>query len=330
MQNGIQTYLKSEGEFLSTDGKNLIHYYMYEPLQEVLQEKKLTVPLGILQISHGMCEHIERYEEFAEFLCGQGFLVCGNDHLGHGRTVTDPDDYGFFGEKDGWTYLYQDLHILTLLMKRDHPNLPYFLFGHSMGSFIARIYITAFERELNGCILCGSSGGEIMGGVGLRLSEAMISREGSHYRSEKLTELMFGQYCRKIPDRVSDSDWISRDREIVKKYREDPACTFVFTAAGYRDLITMLGQVSKQEWAGQVPNQLPVFLIAGEADPVGDYGKGVEKVFHRLADAGLTDVSLKLYGGARHELLNEINRAEVYEDIFHWISRRISDNQNRG
>lgn len=313
------SYTLSTGTFPSSSGRCSIAYSIYEPKGDVR---------AILQISHGMCEFIQRYENFAEFLSGKGFLVCGNDHLGHGATAPSQEELGYFAPENGWQFPVLDLHKLTEQMKSEHPGAPYFLLGHSMGSFLARMYLAEYGGELDGAILMGTSGGEALGKLGLRLCDIIIRHKGEYYRSRRLNQAMFGLYNSRIPDHQSEFDWITRDRDTVSEYEKNPRNNFVFTARGFRDLIRMLEEVSSEEWAGSVPKSLPILLASGEADPVGGYGKGVEKVFHQLAQAGC-DAQMKLYAGARHELLNEINRQEVYRDIWHWLEQRLLEKKDR-
>lgn len=308
-------YTKSTGFFPSTNGTDNIAYYIYTP-------KKKSDIRGVIQISHGMCEYIVRYEEFADFLTGKGFVVCGNDHLGHGASVSSEEDLGYFAEDEGWQYLPKDLFRFTRIMKRSFPGKPYILFGHSMGSFIARLYITSYGDELDGAIIAGTSGGEILEKLGLGIAKSIAVVKGERFRSEKLNKLLFGLSNEMIPDHRTDFDWVTRDEEIVDKYVADTKCNFVFTASGFIDLIKLLEKVSDPLWAHLVPKKLPLFLVSGDADPVGNYGKGVEHVYESLNEVGC-NVEMRLYEDARHEVLNEINRDEVYSDILAWIEKTL-------
>lgn len=309
------SFQKQVDQFVSSDGKTAISYYIYLPQH--------TDPKAILQISHGMCEFIERYEDFAGFLCRHGFIVCGNDHLGHGNSISSNDDLGYFGEKHGCDYLVTDLYKTMTLVRKEYPGLPYFLLGHSMGSFVARLFLTQYGNELTGAIICGTSGGNSFAGMGIRIAKSISRKKGSRYRSKKLTSLAFQSYNKRIDKPSSEFDWLTTDRQIVFDYEQNPKNNFIFTAAGFRDLFTLLKLVSDKEWAGKVPQNLPLFLVAGEEDPVGAYGKGVRKVCHRLIEAGGQDIALRLYPGNRHEIINESNRLEVYHDIARWMASKI-------
>ncbi|WP_040198238.1 alpha/beta fold hydrolase [Candidatus Soleaferrea massiliensis] len=303
-------YIKKTGQFDSSNGTHKIHYYVYTPVQE---------PRAVLQLSHGMCEYLERYEPFASFLTRNGVLLCGSDHLGHGKSAGSLENLGYFAEKDGWKCLVEDQYRLTQTIKAHYAGLPYFLFGHSMGSFIARAYLTKYASQLDGALICGTSGGEKLGGLGIALTGRIMRSKGPFYRSAKLQDLAFGQYNKRYEDAKTDFDWLTRDESIVHRYMHDPYCNFVFTASGFRDLFTLLKFVSRRRWAYAIPKDLPVLLLSGDMDPVGDYGRGVRKVYERLQKAGLDDVRLKLYPGARHEILNETNCKEVYADVLAWI-----------
>lgn len=306
-------FVKEQQSFLSADGKTRAACYFYLPAA--------GAPRGVVQISHGMCEYLERYEDFARFLCGEGFAVCGHDHLGHGRTAA-PSERGFFAGRDGDLLLPEDLHRMTRMAKERFPELPFFLFGHSMGSFVARRYLVRYGDELDGAVICGTSGSNPAAGAGSRAAGLIAACKGDHYRSRLLNRMTFGSYNRRFPREEGEYAWLSRDREIVRRYASDPLCNFLFTAAGFRDLLALLRGVSGPRWAERVPKELPILLTSGEEDPVGNYGKGVREVESLLRQAGVRDLTVRLYPGARHEILNEINRQEVYADILNWICGR--------
>lgn len=302
---------KSVISFKSANGTDtVIAYYYVCPA---------VVPRAILQISHGMCEYIDRYADFAAFMAKNGFVVCGNDHLGHGATSSGENGIdGYFAEKNGGEFILKDLYTMNTLARKAYPQLPLFLLGHSMGSFFAREYAARYPDTLHAALFVGTGGPNPMAGFGMMLS-ALVSRwKGSTFRSDFLQKMAFGQYLKKIEAPKTQSDWITRDEEIVEKYVHDPKCTFVFTASAFHELLWILKTVNCPQWAKRLDKQLPILLVSGDADPVGDYGKGVAKVFDLLKSAGCNDVSMKLYPGARHEVLNEINRSAVYKDLLEW------------
>ncbi|MBQ7384170.1 MAG: lysophospholipase [Clostridia bacterium] len=304
-----KSYTLKRGSFPSSDGVDNIAYYIFVP-------KK--APHAIVQISHGMCEHIMRYEDFADFLCSEGFVVCGNEHLGHGNTAPDDSHLGYTA-KGGADFILRDLHEMTLLIKREYPSLPLVLLGHSMGSFIARLYLSVYQNEADAAIISGTGGPESPTAMGKLLAKLNILFCGEMNRSELIYNIAFGSYSKRYPKGCSKYLWISRDEEIQSAYAKDKFCTFRFTAGAYYDLFDLLGRVSKKSWAHSLKKELPILMISGNMDPVGNYGKGVMTVYERLKAAEMSDVTLKLYDGGHHEMLNEINRDEVYADILAWL-----------
>lgn len=296
---------KITSSYKSRDEIHSVSYHVWFPEGEVR---------GVIQISHGMCEYVMRYDDFAEYLASHGFVVCGNDHLGHGGSVNSEEELGYFGEKNGWENVVADLHTLTKIMKKNYPDVPYFIFGHSMGSFMARAYCIRYGYELDAAVFCGTSGG-MKGLEGmLTLIDGLKKLQGERYRSSLVDNIAFGTYNRKIPHNKTSYDWISRDTDIVDKYSRDDRCTFIFTLNGFENLMKVLWYVSSSRWYSSFRKNLPVLLISGDADPVGAYGKGVQRVYDKMLENGC-DVKLKLYSGARHELVNETNRSEVYKDV---------------
>ncbi len=309
---GIQT---EELSYFSTDKTDTV--------KATLWFNPVSPPKAVLQITHGMNEYIGRYREFAEYLAENGFAVCGNDHLGHGRTAPSDEKLGYFAPRDGHRYLVEDVHELYLLMRERYPDLPYFLFGHSMGSFITRSYITKYGGELSGYICSGTGGPNPLGKIAVVLAEAEIRRLGEFGRSTFLSNLAFGGYNKRYTEHRTRYDWLTRDTEIVDRYEKDRLCNYVFTASGFRDLFLLLNEISTKAWAKKVPQQLPVHMISGKEDPVGEYGKGVRKVYDLLREAGVENLSLKLYDGCRHEVLNELNRKDTYAELLEWMNARI-------
>lgn len=306
---------KSDISFKSADGINTIAGYFY-----VCPQIK---PRAILQISHGMCEYIGRYDDFAAFMARNGFVVCGNDHLGHGASVGETGTYGYFGDKDGRKYVLQDLHRMNSIACKQHPGLPVVLLGHSMGSFFARLYAVTYPETLQALLISGTGGPNPLGGVGILLTDFLAKLKGPRYRSVFINRLAFGAYLKRIESPATPYDWITSDARIVRSYAADSRCTFVFTVSAFHELMSVLDAVNKPAWAEKVDKQLPVLLFSGDMDPVGDYGKGVEKVYHMLKKADVQDVELRLYRGGRHEMLNEVNREEVYRDVLAWCNARV-------
>lgn len=303
-----------EIRYPSSDGESNIWARIWEP-----EEK----PAFILQLSHGMCEYVDRYAEFAERVADIGGVVYGNDHLGHGNTVGKNGTYGYFAKKDGYMHVIQDLHALTLLAKEQHPGLPVILMGHSMGSVLARLYHAEYPQETAAAIYTGTSGANNLTGLIRFLANVGKFFGRSKKPATMLSYLAFHKYNEKIPNAKSPNAWLTRDDALVEKYDADPWCTFKFTDSAAHDMANIIDGASGEKWAQKLPKKMPVLLASGDMDPVGNYGAGVREVYGWLKDAGMEDVTITLYPEARHEILNETNRGEVYDDILAWIKKVI-------
>lgn len=279
---------------------------------------------GVIQLVHGMQEHIGRYDEFAQVLANNGYIVVGHDHLGHGDTAKSEDDFGYFAKKDGWNHLAEDVHILQNKIAKEYSNLPYIIFGHSMGSLVVRTYLTKYQDNLAGVILSGTSGQK--GGllVGQILTRLIMLFRGDRYRSILLEYLITGSFNKKFKPNRTKADWTTRDEEVVDKYQKDPKCGFNFTTNGYLNLLQGSYYLSKQKNINKTAN-VPILLISGDKDPVGGMGKGVIRVMNMLEKAGLDKVTIRLFKDARHELLNETNKGEVYYVIFNWLNKILDE-----
>ncbi len=293
--------------FNSSTGVDRIHCMIWEN-DEV--EKK-----GVIQLAHGVSEHIGRYDDFAKFLADNGYIVCGNDHLGHGLSARSMEELGFFCEADGDVRMVDDMHILHNIMHKRYPDLPYYLFGHSMGSFCARVYAADFGEELNGLILCGT--GELP-------SAAILAEEPLKMIAEK-TNSMFRLNTSAVTklfnkEEKSDYEWLSYNRENIEKYEADPLCGFALTLSGDRDLVSLANTACNPMWASRVPVGLPILLISGAKDVVGFNGKGVINVCDNLEDAGHKPEVI-LYPGMKHEILNEDEHEKVYNDVLNWLNK---------
>ena len=279
-------------------------------------------PKAILQLSHGMCEFIGRYRDFAAFMAQNGYVVCGNDHLGHGDTAAGPQEYGFFGP-EGRYFVLKDLKQMNEQVRARYPGLPLILLGHSMGSFFARWFAAKYPEAIDGLIISGTGGKNPAASMGIGITGLLSKLRGPTYRSGLVNKMAFGAYLKQIDKPRCAYDWISRDEEIVSRYARDPRCTFIFTVNGFHEMLSVLKEVSSAAWAAQLSKTTPVLLFSGDKDPVGDYGKGVQQVFEWIKAAGVEDVQLKLYPEGRHEMLNEVNRAEVYKDVLTWCSEHV-------
>ncbi len=307
---------KKEFSFRSSSDLCDIFAWSYFP------EKSVELK-GVIQIAHGMAEHHERYEDFIEFLNNNGYAVYINDHLGHGKSVKNDEELGYFGKQDGYLKLVEDMNKLTKIISKECPDLPIILFGHSMGSMLARIYSEKYGKNLNAAIYCGTCGANPAANPGIAIVSTIAKIKGDHYRSEFINKLAFGSYNKRFTPQRTAFDWLTTDNDIVDKYINDPYCGFLFTTYGYRDLMSMIVKINRSDWYTSVPLELPIYLIAGEDDPVGNYGKGIKEVYEGLIDTKHTNVSIKLYNSGRHEILNEKNKNDVYADVLSWLNTVI-------
>ena len=282
-------------------------------------------PTAVVQVAHGMAEHSGRYERFAQALTGAGYAVYAEDHRGHGRT-SDGDDTGYFADSDGWNLVVADLAAVTARASSEHPGLPVVLFGHSMGSFLSRSYAMVQGSDLAALVLCGTAGDPgVLGKVGKGVAALEARSLGRRHTSKLMNALTFGQYNAAFKPTRTDFDWLSRDPAEVDAYIADPRCGEVFTAGFYVDLLGGLAQINREDQVARIPSGLPVLFISGDKDPVGGKdGAGVKAVAAQLTKVGVRDVTLTLYPGARHELLNETNRDEVTTDVLTWIAAHLT------
>lgn len=278
---------------------------------------------AIVQIIHGMAEHIGRYKRFAEALTQAGFVVFGHDLRGHGQT--DPDQAPvYFHDQNGWDKVIEDIHLLHHLIHEEYPTLPLFLFGHSMGSFLSKCYIQHFAKDLAGVILSGTG---FMSKWENRLAVWVAERDVRKYGAKELSRTLAPRvqksYNKSFQPVRTESDWLSRDPKEVDKFVQDPFCGKELTTGFYRDLLKGMGQMDDPNKCADIPSDLPIVLVSGDQDPVGGFGKSIHKTRANYLKAGLTEVEVILYEGARHELLNETNREEVTKDLLAWLQERI-------
>ena len=301
---------------------------------------KMWIPEGniraIVQISHGMAEHIERYGEFAEFLAGNGILVVGNDHMGHGKSVQSEDDLGYFAipvkgmsrkkreQYSSSAQTVKDLLHITKIVKKHYPGVPYILLGHSMGSFLVRRYLMECGEEMDGAILMGTghhSSKEVC--MGRIVNKCISLIKGERYRSKILNRILFGAYNRRIENKTGKSDWVTSDEKKRTEYDNDKRCGFIFTMNGIEALLSTLHYIVKPENIEKMPTNIKMMVLSGNDDPVGNYGEGVKKMYQEYVRHGISDISIKLYDECRHELLNEKIKDVVYKDIFDWIDEHV-------
>lgn len=308
---------KREFTYLSGDGKTQIRAIEWLPQGE---------PRAVFQMTHGMIEHIDRYDGLGRFLSDNGFYVVGHDHLGHGGTAKKPEDYGYFADKNGDLIILSDMHELRRITAEKYSNIPYFMLGHSMGSYFLRRYIAMHGAGLSGALIMGTGanpGAVAMGG--LAVCSVLAVFNGWRHRSRFMEKLFFTGAFDKYDNDCGrpELNWRSKDPAIGQNCLTDPRCNFKFTLKAYRDFLKTILFVSKQKSADPVPKGLPLFILSGAEDPIGGMGEGVKKVAEMYRDAGVKDVTLKLYEDCRHEILLETEKELVFEDILNWCMDKI-------
>lgn len=279
-------------------------------------------PKAIFQITHGMAEHIERYVPFAEFLADNGFIVYAHDHIGHGKSITDKYSKGYFGHEniEGAVFA-DDCAILTGIAKDENPGLPVVFFGHSMGSFVARRYGALYGEGINGLVICGTGGPNPAVGIAVALSNLFAKILGEKTEGKIIDKIAFSSYNNKT-DKRTNFDWLTKDEAIVDKYIADPICGFIFSYLGFRDMMTLLRFISSNDCFKLTPAELPILLVSGADDPVSNYGEGV-KVVAKKYKKGKRKVDMILYDTDRHEILNELDKEKVMNDILNFANSVI-------
>jgi alpha-beta hydrolase superfamily lysophospholipase len=298
--------------FLSSNGKTSIHVRRCTPEGEIR---------GIVQIAHGIAEHVERYDGFARFLAGNGFLVVANDHLGHGRTAKDSSEYCFFGEEKGWDMVVEDMDRLRRLESAKYPNVPYFLLGHSMGSFLTRTYLIRYPDQYDAAILSGTGQqSPALINAGFFAANLLTLLRGPGADGKLLNDMAFGSYCKKIDNPRTPFDWLSTNEENVDRYIEDPLCGARFTLGSYGTLFRLIRWMDNPELYEEVWKELPILLISGRDDPCTGGEKGREDSIDRLRKAGFRELEVVTLDGMRHEILNETGKETVYQRILAFIN----------
>ncbi len=288
----------------SSDNINTLNVKIYIPDSE---------PLGIFQAVHGMTEHLERYDELLTRICEKGYFCIIHDHLGHGKTARE-EDLGFIAQKDGWKYLIDDVENVYKAAEGMCKNKKHYLLGHSMGSFITRLYAEKYTKHLSGYIMMGSGAGNPAADIGLMLTRLIAKIKGNRYVSKFIYKMAFGSYNKKFSEE-SQYAWLSTDKKNIEAYSKDKYCTFLFTVSAMNDLIRLNKECNRKKWFASLPENLSIFIMSGSDDPVGGHSKGIKKVYRQLEKQNRYNLSFKLYEGARHEILNDFCKDEVISDI---------------
>lgn len=292
-----------------------IYVYKYEPIEK----ENIN---GIIQISHGMSEEAGRYKRFANYLTDNGYIVYINDHRGHGKSAENINRIGILAQKDGIHCIVKYLNKLTKIIKTENNGLPIFLFSHSMGSFAAQKYIIDYSEDIDGVILSGTNGLHgIEVDLGFLVAKVMSKIQGREKKAYLIDKLAFGGFNKKFKPNKSEFDWLSRDFKEVEKYIENEYCGVVFSNGYFYDLFKLFKEIRNTNNLKKINSKLPIYIFAGDKDPVGKFGKGVTKLYENYKKVGIENVEFKLYSGGRHEMLNEINKDEVINDTINWIKQ---------
>lgn len=301
------------GYFKGRDGVSDIAYYVKAPEN----------PRAILQLSHGMCEYFRRYDEFGEFLNAHGFVLIGNDHIAHGASVKSEKELGIM-PAGGAEFAVEDLYNVSKTARELFPTLPLIIFGHSMGSFLVRDYLTKYGHYVDGAVICGTGGPNPAVDIGIALAAIQSKIFPRDHRAKMINAMVFGSCNRKYDHPRTPNDWLTRNEAIVDKFRDNPYCSFTFTPQSFKELFTVNKKVNLPEWGQQLPRLLPILIISGDMDPIGDFGRGVMQVYDNIVNARGEDfLTIKLYPEARHELLNELNKDEVMADFMDWAEKIV-------
>ena len=306
----------SDISYPSADGSSTIAAKLWLPQGELR---------GIVQLVHGMCEHIERYDEFARFLAGSGFAACGHNHIGHGNSCPEPALLGHMPVEGGLDVLIADVHSMRQLAQAQlGEQLPYFIFAHSMGSFVTRCYLAQHAAGLSGVILCGTGNLPIpLSKLGLAICRALAKMRGETYHSAFVDNMAAGGYGKKVKGATDPLAWIAESPRVIADYKADPQCGFMFTVGGYAAVMAATAFAASRECVEAYPQNLPLLFVAGKGDPVGEFGKGVSAAAQLAESAGVRNVTTIIYEGMRHEILNEDERAQPMGDILWWIEQQL-------
>ena len=308
--------MKNDLYFPSVDGKTTIHGIEWVPEGE---------PKAVLQMVHGMNEYIDRYNEFASFMADNGFYVVGHDHVGHGESVAPDGTRRFFAEKNGNRVLLEDMETVRKTAAEKYPDVPHFILGHSMGSFLVRQFIARHGGSLTGAVIMGTGNQPAMTlKSGIALCSIIGAAKGKRYESRLVNKIAMNGNLKRIENPRTIADWLSKNEPNIDAYISNPWCNGMFTVGAYKDMFISIQDCQSKTTIDRIPKELPLLLVSGEEDPIGAYGKGVEAAYESYKKAGIQDVTIKLYPGDRHEILNELDREMVYQDLLDWFSAHMS------
>lgn len=300
---------------MSSDNLHTLHHTLFEP--------KNTAKATLL-IVHGMTEHSERYHQFAEFLAENDIAVLTYDQLGHGRSIRNADELGYFGKSHPMQSLLKDVIIMANNLKRKYPDVPHFIMGHSMGSFIVRNVLQVHSSEFAGAIIMGTSDYNPLLKVGKPIVEVLNKLQPKRH-NQAIHTVINKLFNSQLKDKTIDSEfaWLCANPEALAEYEKDPLCGFNFTNNGFWTLIQLMDSGLAKDWAETIDHDFPMLIVSGEYDPVGNTGKGIRKLAKRMKKQGFTNVDRKLYADMRHEPLHEVANDQVYQDLLNWIEKNL-------
>ncbi len=303
---------KEEFYYNSSNNINKIYAVKWIPEKEVK---------AILQISHGVTEHINRYKELAKYLTDRGILVVGNDHLGHGNTN---GQRMYFGKSGSWNYAVKDIEKCKEIITNEYPNIPYFMLGFSLGSFILRTHLIDYKPEISGAILVGTGyNNKIETALGKLMAKVEAKKHGEENPTEKIRELTFGTYNKMIKNPKTECDWLCSNEESLKEYLDDPLRGSCMSSGLFRELLSGMEYTGNKKNIDKMFKDISILMISGDKDPVGKQTKGVNKVYHMFKDSNIQDITLKYYKNLRHDILHEAEKEEIFELIYEWIINHI-------
>lgn len=311
---------KEEFTFKSSNNVSEIHAVKWQPDTE---------PVAVIQLVHGMVEYIERYTDFAEFLVSKGFIVVGHDHVGHGHSMANIEEAGYMYSDHPSEIMVDDMFEMYKLTQLKYENLPYFILGHSMGSYMLRMFLSKYAddlKNLSGAIIMGT-GSEADGTIkaGLKIINLIGKIKGENYRSTFVRNMTYGAPYKQFDCTGAnpENSWLTKDTDIVMSYYDDPYCSFIFPIHAYRGLLESTAYDNDMDNINKMRKDMPIFFVSGECDPVGNLGKGVQEACDKFKAAGMEDVTMKLYPNDRHEILNELDRDVVYNDVYQWMTSKM-------
>ena len=309
--------IKNEFYYPSADGKTQIHAVEWKPETEIK---------GVIQIAHGVTEYILRYENFAEFFTQKGFVVVGNDHLGHGQSIAPNGKPMYFGPNGSWNFVVKDIDTCKQMTKKKYPNVPYMILGFSLGSFLVRTYLIDYaQKPLDGAIIMGTG---YIPNFKIAIAKMMANKEakkvGEENTSPVIKSLTFETYNKLFKPNRTAFDWLCSNEEALDEYIKDPLRGENYSAGLFREMLTGMQYTAELKNIQKMNKKMPIFLLSGDKDPVGEFGKGVIKTHEIFKKAGIEDVEIKLYPNLRHDILHEKCKDTIYNDIYLWLKKKMS------